>query len=71
VELVAVNERGVNILEANIVEISDLGPLVMLKADAGFLVTVAIAKNTFFEKRIEQGKKVWLKFNVSALRTIQ
>ncbi len=71
VELSFVNDANVNVLRANIIEYLDLGPLVMVKADAGLPLKVAVAKNAFIEKGLETGKEVWLKFKANNVKIIE
>jgi ABC-type Fe3+/spermidine/putrescine transport system ATPase subunit len=71
VELSPVGDVNANILKASIIEYADLGSIVMIKADAGLLLNVAISKNSFIEKELETGKQVWLNFKDSTVKTIE
>jgi ABC-type Fe3+/spermidine/putrescine transport system ATPase subunit len=71
VELSPVGDVNANVLKASIIEYADLGSMVMIKADAGLLLNVAISKNSFIEKELETGKQVWLNFKDNTVRTIE
>ena len=71
VELSPRNEVNVNSLKADIIEYSDLGSLVMIKADAGLLLNAVMSKNSFIEKGLETGKQVWLNFKDNTVKTIE
>jgi hypothetical protein len=71
VDLHPVSEVNANVLKARIVEYADLGPIVMIKADAGLMLNVALSKNSFIEKRLETGQQVWLYFKDNIVKTIE
>ena len=71
VDLSPVGDVNANVLKASIIEYADLGSMVMIKADAGLLLNVAISKNSFIEKELETGKQVWLSFKDNTVKTIE
>ena len=71
VDLSPVNDVDANMLKANIKEYADLGSLVMIKADAGPLLSVAMSKNSFIEKELDTGSVVWLKIKNNIIKTIE
>jgi molybdate/tungstate transport system ATP-binding protein len=71
VDLSPVGDANTNVLKASIIEYADLGSMVMVKADAGLLLNVAISKNSFIEKELETGKQVWLSFKDNTVKTME
>jgi hypothetical protein len=71
VDLSPINDANVNVLKAVITEYSDLGSMVMIKADAGVVLNAAMSKNSFLEKGLETGKEVWLNFGDNVVKTIE
>ena len=71
VELSPINDLNANVLRANILDYTDLGPIVMMDTNAGLPIKVALAKSSFIEKELEAGKEVWLKFKYSSIKTIE
>ena len=70
VELSPSIDVNVNNLKVTIRDVADLGPFVMINADAGLLIKTVMAKNSFLEKGLENGKEVWLKFKDDAVKII-
>jgi molybdate/tungstate transport system ATP-binding protein len=59
-----------NMFKGKITEISDLGPIVRLKVQAGKQFTVQITKRSLVEMNINLGSEVYLTFKASSIRTI-
>ena len=70
VDLSPTNDINVNALKASIVEFADLGSIVMIKANAGLMLNVAMSKTSFIEKGLETGQQVWLNFKANVIKTI-
>jgi ABC-type Fe3+/spermidine/putrescine transport system ATPase subunit len=70
VDLSPTKEANINVLGARIIEYSDLGSMVMIKADAGIVLNVAMSKNSFLEKGLETGKEVWVNFRSDIIKII-
>jgi molybdate/tungstate transport system ATP-binding protein len=64
-----------NILKGEVSDYSDLGPLVMVKvvinAETAFPIKAFLAKNSFIEKGLENGKVVWLRLLPNAIKIIE
>jgi len=61
----------INVLDGSIVDYTDLGPIVMVSVKTGLPLKVFMAKNSFIEKGLENGKIVWLKFNANLMKKIE
>jgi len=59
-----------NIFEGKIVEISDLGPLVKLKVDAGKEFIAQITKKSFVEMGLNVGSQIYLTFKASSVQMV-
>jgi molybdate/tungstate transport system ATP-binding protein len=59
-----------NVFEGRIVEISDLGPTVRLRIDAGKQFVVQITKHSFIEMQLNLSSKVFVTFKASSVHTI-
>ena len=59
-----------NVFKGKIVEISDFGPVVKLKVDAGKEFVVQITKRSFVEMQLNVGSTVFLTFKASSVRLI-
>jgi len=59
-----------NIFEGKIVEISDLGPLVRLKVDAGKEFIAQITKKSFVEMDLNVGSQIYLTFKASSVQMV-
>ena len=59
-----------NVFEGKIVEISDFGPVVKLRVDAGKEFVVQITKRSFVEMRLNVGSTVFLTFKASSVHLI-
>ncbi len=59
-----------NVFEGKIVEVSDFGPVVKLRVDAGKEFLVQITKRSFVEMRLNVGSKIFLTFKASSVHLI-
>ena len=59
-----------NVFEGKIVEVSDFGPVVKLRVDAGKEFVVQITKRSFVEMRLNVGSTVFLTFKASSVHLI-
>lgn len=59
-----------NVFEGKIFEISDLGPIVKLRVDAGKEFVVQITKRSFGEMRLNVGSTVFLTFKASSVHLV-
>ena len=59
-----------NVFEGKIVEVSDQGPLVRLKVDAGEEFVVQITKRSFIEMGLNVGSQIYLTFKASSVQSI-
>ncbi|MDH5390485.1 MAG: ABC transporter ATP-binding protein [Candidatus Bathyarchaeota archaeon] len=59
-----------NVFEGKIVEVSDFGPVVKLRVDAGKEFVVQITKRSFVEMRLNVGSTVFLTFKASSVHII-
>jgi molybdopterin-binding protein len=59
-----------NVFEGKIVEVSDFGPVVKLRIDAGKEFVVQITKRSFVEMRLNVGSTVFLTFKASSVHLI-
>ncbi|KPV61983.1 MAG: Trehalose/maltose import ATP-binding protein MalK [Candidatus Bathyarchaeota archaeon BA2] len=59
-----------NVFKGKIVEISDFGPVVKLKVDAGKEIIVQITKRSFIEMKLNVGSTVFLTFKASSVHLI-
>jgi tungstate transport system ATP-binding protein len=59
-----------NVFEGKIVEVSDFGPVVKLRIDAGKEFVVQITKRSFVEMRLNVGSPVFLTFKASSVHLI-
>jgi molybdate/tungstate transport system ATP-binding protein len=71
IELSFPNGSYSNVLEGSIVNYTDLGPIVMVSIKAGLPLKVVMAKNSFIDKGLENGKIVWVKFNANVIKKIE
>jgi len=65
-----VKSSGRNMLRGPISEISDRGPTVRLRVDAGREFTAVITKKSFTDMRLKIGSKVYLAFKASSVHVI-
>jgi len=66
----AVASSARNVFKGKIVEVSDFGPVVKLKVDAGKEFVVQITKRSFVEMRLNVGSTVFLTFKASSVNLI-
>ncbi|MDH5623894.1 MAG: TOBE domain-containing protein, partial [Candidatus Bathyarchaeota archaeon] len=59
-----------NVFEGKIVGVSDFGPVVKLRVDAGKEFVVQITKRSFVEMRLNVGSTVFLTFKASSVHLI-
>lgn len=59
-----------NVLEGQIIEVSDFGTIVKLKADVGKVFAVQVTKRSFNEMKLNVGTRVFLAFKASAVQFI-
>ena len=59
-----------NVFKGKIVEVSDFGPVVKLRVDAGKEFLVQITKRSFVEMRLNVGSKIFLTFKASSVHLI-
>lgn len=59
-----------NVFEGKIVEVSDFGPVVKLRVDAGKEFLVQITKRSFVEMQLNVGSKIFLTFKASSVHLI-
>ncbi len=71
VELSPITDLNANVLRANILDYTDLGPIVMMDTNAGLPMKVVLAKSSFIEKGLETGKEIWLKFKGTSVKIVQ
>jgi ABC-type Fe3+/spermidine/putrescine transport system ATPase subunit len=65
------DERGVNVLEAIVVDCVDQGYTVALSCDAGLILKAIVVKSAFLEADFEEGQKVWIEFKSSSTKVIR
>ena len=66
----AVASSARNVFKGKIVEVSDFGPVVKLRIDAGKEFVVQITKRSFTEMQLNLGSTVFLTFKASSVRLI-
>jgi len=59
-----------NTLSARIIEVSDLGPVVRLKVDAGETFTIQITRLSFERMGLNVGSKVFISFKASSVNLV-
>jgi len=59
-----------NSFDGRIIEVSDLGPVVRLKVDAGETFTIQITKLSFERMRLNVGSKVFISFKASSVHLV-
>jgi molybdate/tungstate transport system ATP-binding protein len=63
--------HGANVFKGTIIEYADMGPFVMLTADAGLVLKAIVTKSSFMENALETGQEVWLRFKDDAVKILE
>jgi len=71
VGLTPFRNEDLNILEGNIIECVDQGPMVAVKIDAGLVIQTVMTRNSFFDLNLQAGQKAWLAFGSQAVKIVE